>query len=101
MEEEIYKLKYSDEYLDHIEKHLKSGQKKLLIKINSLLDELETHPTICWSSFGIWTLWVIFGYISDVLVNININETSGTGGTSGRNEKAVRAGSGECIGLGR
>lgn len=47
MEEEIYKLKYSDEYLDHIEKHLKSGQKKLLIKINSLLDELETHPTIC------------------------------------------------------
>ena len=23
MEEEIYKLKYSDEYLDHIEKHLK------------------------------------------------------------------------------
>ena len=45
MEEEIYKLKYSDEYLDHIEKHLKSGQKKLLIKINSLLDELETHPT--------------------------------------------------------
>jgi len=45
MEEETYKLKYSDEYLDHIEKHLKSGQKKLLIKINSLLDELETHPT--------------------------------------------------------
>jgi len=26
MEEETYKLKYSDEYLDHIEKHLKSGQ---------------------------------------------------------------------------
>lgn len=23
MEEETYKLKYSDEYLDHIEKHLK------------------------------------------------------------------------------
>jgi len=41
MEEETYKLKYSDEYLDHIEKHLK---------------------------------------------------------LSGRNEKAVRAGSGECIG---
>ncbi|WP_314203584.1 Txe/YoeB family addiction module toxin [Capnocytophaga bilenii] len=45
MEEETYKLKYSDEYLDHIDKHLKSGQKKLLAKIDSLLDELETHPT--------------------------------------------------------
>lgn len=45
MEEETYKLKYSDEYLEHIDKHLKSGQKKLLAKIDSLLDELETHPT--------------------------------------------------------
>ena len=41
MEEETYKLKYSDE----LEKHLKSGQKKLLVKIDSLLDELEVHPT--------------------------------------------------------
>lgn len=46
MEEETYKLKYSDEYLNHLEKHLKSGQKKLLVKIDSLLDELEVHPTI-------------------------------------------------------
>ena len=45
MEEETYKLKYSDEYLNHLEKHLKSGQKKLLVKIDSLLDELEVHPT--------------------------------------------------------
>lgn len=45
MEEETYKLKYSDEYLNHLEKHLKSGQKKLLVKIDSLLDELEVLPT--------------------------------------------------------
>lgn len=45
MEEETCKLKYSDEYLNHLEKHLKSGQKKLLVKIDSLLDELEVHPT--------------------------------------------------------
>ena len=45
MEEETYKLKYSDEYLNHLDKHLKSGQKKLLVKIDSLLDELEVHPT--------------------------------------------------------
>ena len=45
MEEETYKLKYSDEYLNHLEKHLKSGQKKLRVKIDSLLDELEVHPT--------------------------------------------------------
>ena len=45
MEEETYKLKYSDEYLSRLEKHLKSGQKKLLVKIDSLLDELEVHPT--------------------------------------------------------
>lgn len=41
MEDETYKLKYSDEYL----KHLKSGQRKVLAKIDSLLDEIETHPT--------------------------------------------------------
>ena len=45
MEEETYKLKYSDEYLNHLEKHLKSGQKKLLVKIDSLLDELEVHTS--------------------------------------------------------
>ena len=45
MEEETHKLKYSDEYLNHLEKHLKSGQKKLLVKIDSLLDGLEVHPT--------------------------------------------------------
>ena len=45
MEEETYKLKYSDEYLNHLEKQLKAGQKKLLVKIDSLLDELEVHPT--------------------------------------------------------
>ena len=33
MEEETYKLKYSDEYLDHIEKHLKSEQKNYSSKL--------------------------------------------------------------------
>lgn len=44
MNSEIYKLVYSDEYLKHLEKHNKSGQKKLLVKIDTLLDELEIHP---------------------------------------------------------
>ena len=45
MEDETYKLKYSDEYLNHLKKHLKSGQRKVLTKIDSLLDEIEIHPT--------------------------------------------------------
>ena len=33
MEEETYKLKYSDEYLDHIEKHLKlSGRNEKAVR---------------------------------------------------------------------
>ena len=36
MEEEIYKLKYSDEYLDHIEKHLKlSGRNEKAVRAGS------------------------------------------------------------------
>lgn len=45
METASYKLVYSDEYLDHLKKHIKSGQKKILAKIDNFLDELETHPT--------------------------------------------------------
>ena len=45
MKDETYKLKYSDEYLNHLKKHLKSGQRKVLAKIDSLLDEIEIHPT--------------------------------------------------------
>lgn len=43
---EIYNFEYSDKYFEHLEKHQKSGQKKLLAKIDSLLDEIELHPTI-------------------------------------------------------
>lgn len=39
-----FELIYSDEYLLDLEKHLKSGQKNILKKINDLLDELEISP---------------------------------------------------------
>lgn len=45
MENQIYDLEYSDEYLEHLEKFQKSGQKKLLVKIDDFLDEIELHPT--------------------------------------------------------
>lgn len=41
----IYQLKFKKEFFDDLDKHKKSGQKKLLEKIEHFLDELENHPT--------------------------------------------------------
>ncbi len=42
---EVYKLIFSKKWEDNIQKHRKSGQKKLLIKIFELLEEIEKTPT--------------------------------------------------------
>lgn len=40
-----YSIELTDEAISDIEKHKKSGDKKVLIKIDKLLDELREHPT--------------------------------------------------------
>lgn len=45
MSDIIYQLDYTEVYLEDLQKHKKSGQKKVLIKIKSLIDEIEVHPT--------------------------------------------------------
>lgn len=39
-----YKVSVSPLALEHIGKHIKAGDKKLVVKINSILLELETYP---------------------------------------------------------
>ncbi|GIM53317.1 hypothetical protein CAPN004_23460 [Capnocytophaga cynodegmi] len=40
-----YILEYSEEFIEHVDKHQLSGQKKICEKIDKLLDEIELHPT--------------------------------------------------------
>ena len=40
----IYEINYSDSFYDHIKRHQESGQKSILIKIDTLLNELRAHP---------------------------------------------------------
>jgi len=40
-----YEIEYTPEAESDIKKHIKSGNKKVLTKIDSLLDELRKHPT--------------------------------------------------------
>ncbi|AMD84389.1 toxin YoeB [Capnocytophaga haemolytica] len=42
--ENKYALDFSDKYFDHIKEHSKSGQKKLIDKIEILLSEIEIAP---------------------------------------------------------
>lgn len=44
-EDNFYTIDYSEEYFEDIEKHSLSGQKKIILKIISFLDEIEQHPT--------------------------------------------------------
>ena len=44
MKSVVYELNLSDTFDKHIEKHKKSGQVKILIKITTLLEELIEHP---------------------------------------------------------
>ena len=39
-----YVIEHKDEYFEDIEKHSKSGQKKLIEKIITLLDEITRNP---------------------------------------------------------
>ena len=40
-----YSIELTDEAMSDIEKHKKSGDRKVLIKIDKLLDDLREHPT--------------------------------------------------------
>ena len=40
-----YSIELTEEAIADIEKHKKSGDKKVLLKIDKLLDELREHPT--------------------------------------------------------
>ena len=40
-----YQIELTEEAIADIEKHKKSGDKKVLLKIDKLLDELREHPT--------------------------------------------------------
>ncbi len=40
-----YDIEYTEEAFEDIQKHKKSGDKKVLNKIDNLLDELREHPT--------------------------------------------------------
>lgn len=42
---EKYLLTYSKSFFEHLQKHEKSGKKKILQKIDAFLDEIENHPT--------------------------------------------------------
>jgi len=39
-----YEIYYSDSFYEHIKRHRLSGQKSILIKIDTLLSELREHP---------------------------------------------------------
>lgn len=40
-----YSIELTEEAISDIEKHKKSGDKKVLVKIDKLLNELREHPT--------------------------------------------------------
>ncbi len=40
-----FEIEYTDEAFSDIEKHKKSGDKKILLKIDKLLNELRENPT--------------------------------------------------------
>ena len=40
-----YILEYTEQFIEDVEVHKKTGQKSILSKINSLIDEIQHHPT--------------------------------------------------------
>lgn len=40
-----YILEYTEQFIEDVETHKKTGQKSILSKINSLIDEIQHHPT--------------------------------------------------------
>lgn len=45
LEDKEYDIEYTSQFLEDVQMHKKSGQKSVLLKINSLIDELRLHPT--------------------------------------------------------
>lgn len=39
-----YEVSYTDQFLKDVQAHKKAGQKAILTKINTLVDELREHP---------------------------------------------------------
>lgn len=39
-----YEIGYSDQFLEDVQSHKKTGQKAIIEKINSLVNELRNHP---------------------------------------------------------
>lgn len=44
-EQTTYEIEYTNQFFDDIQAHKKSGQKSILKKISTLIDELRQHPT--------------------------------------------------------
>ena len=44
-DEKEYQIQYEEQFIDDVQAHKKTGQKSILTKINSLVDELRQHPT--------------------------------------------------------
>lgn len=40
-----YLIQFREQFIDDVEAHKKAGQKSIINKINSLVDELREHPT--------------------------------------------------------
>lgn len=40
-----YILEYTEQFIEDVEAYKKTGQKSILSKINSLIDEIQHHPT--------------------------------------------------------
>ena len=41
-----YEIEYTEKFLEDIEVYKKAGQKSILTKLNTLINELRVHPTI-------------------------------------------------------
>jgi toxin YoeB len=50
-----YSIELTDEAISDIEKLKKTGDKKVLIKIDKLLNELREHPTTGWGETPTWS----------------------------------------------
>lgn len=40
-----YKIQYEKQFIEDVQAHKKAGQKSVIAKINSLIEELRKHPT--------------------------------------------------------
>jgi len=45
-EEKEYRIQYKEQFLEDVQAYRRARQKSILIKINSLIEELRRHPAI-------------------------------------------------------